>query len=1218
MAPRFERTFLTDILAAVPSGIISIDQEGTIVFATPAIEQHLGYTPADIVGESVDQLLPEGSASSFETISSRDSDGVTDIDGERELSFVHQEGHEVRVAVSAEEVSHEKQSIVILLLVESTDTDIDEARTKFQKTFKYTTNPLMIIDPRKDVIRECNDAICELLGYEREELLSHGPSDIHPHEMDTFCEFVETTFEEGDSWTDELSCLTADGETIPSEVSGTLLELGGRRHMLVRVRDISARRQRERDRRETQELFEKTFEYSNDAIFIIDPAEDAFRDVNPRACELLDYDREELLSLAPSDIHPHEIDQFRGFIEKVLDEGAGWTNELSCYTCNEEVVPAEISMSRIELNGRPHILASVRDIAERKAYERRLKALNEATRELLQADTEQAVADTAVEVIQEVLDHSLTALWTFPDEEDTEELKPLAASDDLTALADSSAFSNKLPALRPDTAEMDAFRNGDTRLLSDYELLANPGHPSLPLWTRLVVPLDQHGLLTVGAADDEEIDAAMQDLVDIVAQSARVVFKRLNREQALRYRSTAIEAAIDGMAILDEEQHYVYVNQAHAEMYGYDAPEDLLGEPMGRLYDEAETERFRQEIMPTLYEQGHWRGEAIGMRADGTTFPQEVSLASLEDGGLVCIVRDITEQKAYEERLEALNEASRDLTEAETESEVAAAGLEAVQDILGFDVVTVRLFDDDENTLEPVAMTDAADELMTSKPAFDLEATIAGHAYRQDEIVNTETEGVNIGTGDQESLHLPLGEHGVLTIFADENESFEDVEVSLMEALAASIRAALGRADREQTLRHNQRELRQQNEQLDTLYRITTLVQEIGNYIVEASTKTELERTVCEQIVTSELYRSAWIAEVETSTNSIEVGAGAGIDDEYLTALDEMPLSMLGNGTVEMALETGETHVFRQFETDEEMSAVDVEGHDHNVEATAAIPLEYRGRIYGVLVVNGVRADVFSENALAGFESLGKLVGFAITALRNRKILISDNVVDLELTVSDPTLFYTVVTRELDCRCLFQRSVPVEGGRVLNYHLIQDTEAEQVLAMAADAPEITDAQVVTERNDGFVLQTETDHSLSQLALQAGATMRAARFADGEVDVTLEAPQSVDTRDVVEAFDEAFADVTLVRKRERERAVQTTTEFRERVMETLTEKQRTALEAAYAAGYYKWPRDTTAEDLAESMNVSSSTLHQHLRHAVQTLAEAFLEEPQETTVRKSSR
>ncbi|MFC7027627.1 helix-turn-helix domain-containing protein [Halomicroarcula sp. GCM10025710] len=47
---------------------------------------------------------------------------------------------------------------------------------------------------------------------------------------------------------------------------------------------------------------------------------------------------------------------------------------------------------------------------------------------------------------------------------------------------------------------------------------------------------------------------------------------------------------------------------------------------------------------------------------------------------------------------------------------------------------------------------------------------------------------------------------------------------------------------------------------------------------------------------------------------------------------------------------------------------------------------------------------------------------------------------------------------------------------------------------------------------------------------------------------------------------------------------------------MTDRQAEILRAAYLAGYYAWPRDTTAEELAESLDISSPTLHQHLRRA----------------------
>ena len=61
---------------------------------------------------------------------------------------------------------------------------------------------------------------------------------------------------------------------------------------------------------------------------------------------------------------------------------------------------------------------------------------------------------------------------------------------------------------------------------------------------------------------------------------------------------------------------------------------------------------------------------------------------------------------------------------------------------------------------------------------------------------------------------------------------------------------------------------------------------------------------------------------------------------------------------------------------------------------------------------------------------------------------------------------------------------------------------------------------------------------------------------------------------------------------------------------LTDRQRTALETALAAGFFDWPRGSTGEEVAESFGVSSATLHQHLRISERKLLQAFFEGPAE--------
>ncbi len=128
--------------------------------------------------------------------------------------------------------------------------------------------------------------------------------------------------------------------------------------------------------------------------------------------------------------------------------------------------------------------------------------------------------------------------------------------------------------------------------------------------------------------------------------------RRKEIEEQLRHHSAGIAASMDGIAILDEEERYVYVNDAHARIYGYDDPGELIGESWKKLYDRAEQQRFEEDIMPTLHQLGKWRGEAVGLKKNGDRFPQELSLTMLDDGGLICVVRDITERKRTEQELQ--------------------------------------------------------------------------------------------------------------------------------------------------------------------------------------------------------------------------------------------------------------------------------------------------------------------------------------------------------------------------------------------------------------------------------------------------------------------------------------------------------------------------------------------------------------------------------------
>ena len=136
---------------------------------------------------------------------------------------------------------------------------------------------------------------------------------------------------------------------------------------------------------------------------------------------------------------------------------------------------------------------------------------------------------------------------------------------------------------------------------------------------------------------------------------ARDVTERKRAEALLHQQSAAMKASMDGMAIINHSGDYIYLNDAYAKVSGYDDPRELIGKSWELFYDMEELRRFKDEIMPEFWRDGAWRGEAIGKKRDGSKYPQEISLTKVSGGGLVSVVRDITERKRVEEALQNMS-----------------------------------------------------------------------------------------------------------------------------------------------------------------------------------------------------------------------------------------------------------------------------------------------------------------------------------------------------------------------------------------------------------------------------------------------------------------------------------------------------------------------------------------------------------------------------------
>ena len=143
---------------------------------------------------------------------------------------------------------------------------------------------------------------------------------------------------------------------------------------------------------------------------------------------------------------------------------------------------------------------------------------------------------------------------------------------------------------------------------------------------------------------------------------SRDITERKQAEEALweseeRYR-TAIEQSNDGIALVKGDLH-IFVNQKMVEIFGYDRPEEIIGQPVAMLVHPDDRERVRNlnrqrqkgEPVPDKY-------EVKGQRKNGEPIYIEVSAAKTTyQGEAISLVylRDITDRKRAEEALKTLS-----------------------------------------------------------------------------------------------------------------------------------------------------------------------------------------------------------------------------------------------------------------------------------------------------------------------------------------------------------------------------------------------------------------------------------------------------------------------------------------------------------------------------------------------------------------------------------
>jgi len=387
------RTLMDD----APIAIFNVNLNGKITYVNKRFEQDTGYSREEIVDKNAFKLnivsdetlkflakrmkaLLMGKPACCVEVQLRCKDGRW-IWADMESRIIKKLRVPVGFQITARNITERKRA----------EEALRESEEKYRGIIELAPMAMVTMD-LKGVITSCN-AFMTLSGYSKDEIIGKRFSDIGwlqirdlPKYLKMFSSIIRGKVPEPF----EISYRHKDGEPHVGEVYISLMKKNGKVIGIQSVMmDITERKKKEREIRESKEKFERLFMDNPEAAVYVNP-DFHILDVNPCFSELFGYSLDEVKGKhINSAIVPKDKMEEAEMLDKKAEKRYFFHGTVRKRK-DGSLVPVSISVAPITVEGRlTGYVGLYKDVTERKQMERKLQEYSEHLEELVEKRTRQ-------------------------------------------------------------------------------------------------------------------------------------------------------------------------------------------------------------------------------------------------------------------------------------------------------------------------------------------------------------------------------------------------------------------------------------------------------------------------------------------------------------------------------------------------------------------------------------------------------------------------------------------------------------------------------------------------------------------------------------------------------------------------------------------------------------------------------------------------------------
>lgn len=355
--------------------IVVHDEKGVINYINPSTSKLIGLPPEEIVDANLEDLVaPRSLPEMDERKKVRNKGNIGTL--QYEVFVRSQSGEEIPIDVSSNPMIEDGDITNYLLI----GRDMRERRKqeaelkKLSRVVEQSPTAIMITDS-EGLITYVNPKFTTMTGFIKDEVIGEVPSILKTDNLswEKITDLLKTSSD--GVWRGELEAIKSNHENFwVNATISSLIDEEGKYSYIGIIEDISEKKAAALELESSKQSYEDVFNSTSDSIFVLDK-DGKIIGVNQGASNT--YDREEAFFIGKTVAELsadgyNDLDEVRSLLRKAF-QGEPQRFEFWGREMDGGAFPNEVQVNKVQYFGREVLLATGRDISDRKRFEEELR-----------------------------------------------------------------------------------------------------------------------------------------------------------------------------------------------------------------------------------------------------------------------------------------------------------------------------------------------------------------------------------------------------------------------------------------------------------------------------------------------------------------------------------------------------------------------------------------------------------------------------------------------------------------------------------------------------------------------------------------------------------------------------------------------------------------------------------------------------------------------------